>query len=144
MFIPPANTPLATAPRLLAGPRNVTAATGVPAIREKVFDEARRQLVLDQSEAPATDAAVRLGGEPTALGQAAVAPATYAYLSDAQGRLYLVNASAIGGLGAAPTPDSTEEAALPPASAYAAWALSSYASAATGFLGSPARLSVYV
>jgi hypothetical protein len=146
MFIPPAHSDPTAAPRLLSGPRNVTAAAGVPAIRERIFHEPRRQGVRDQPDTSAP-AGVPTGSEPAALDPAArqaAEAATYAYLSDSQGRLYLVDASAIAGVGMAPGPASAKQAVASGVSAHAERALNSYASAAKGFPPSPPRLSIYV
>jgi hypothetical protein len=145
MSIPPIHASSATAPRLLEGPRNIAAAANVPAVPERGFGETqgrRGEIPTEATDEIASPAAGQAKEDRVSAGRAEAA--TYAYLSDAEGRLYLVDASATDGLGAPPASEGTEESSVFPTDAYAERALGRYAAAATGFVGVPARLSIYV
>jgi hypothetical protein len=143
MSIPPVFSSSTSAPRLLEGPRTIAATPGVPAVRERAFEEAGGRG--GEALGEATDeAAVAPGTAPAQESRIPAEAATYAYLSDTEGRLYLVDASATDGLGAPSAAVGRDERSVFPTDAYAEQALSRYAAAATGFVGAPARLSIYV
>lgn len=148
MFIPPANLSPATAPRLLEGPRNVAAMASVQAVREGVPEQARRRTggTPQERSAPDAGAAADAGDQPlidrTTAG--AAAGATYVYLTDREGRIYLIDADGADVAGKPRASASSGEAPASSGSALAERALRSYAAAARDFAGATARLSVYV